>query len=374
MRRTKLTNIALALMAALMTQAAVHCAPAEGVEKRVAAARPGRLGSIDMPRWSPDGAKAAFVYSIGGGSDVYIVNADGTGLMNISRNPRRDTNPVWSPDGAWLLFTSNREGQFDICKADRDGGQVECWQNPGDDMWPTWSPDGATIAYCNYATSSPIVYLMDSGGNNREQFYDKRACYPAFSADGKMLALVSSGDLLVFELKNRKSKNVTKPLLEGWMVEDTMPVWAPRGNRIAFIGRFEGYSSELYTIGSDGSKVRRISETLYENFLPAWEPKGKGIIYSAYVSGRLPEIFVSDPESPVKKRLTNNYIIEMNPQYSPDGTKILFTARKGSNTDLYIMDAEGKTEPERFLKEGLPTVEQARKKIEEARKRRAAGK
>ncbi|HOC93537.1 MAG TPA: hypothetical protein PKH33_14375 [bacterium] len=373
MRKIRMIK-AMAMATILAAQAAVWGGSAECAEARAGVAPPAaaRRGAIDMPRWSPDGGKAAFVYALGGGSDVYTVDADGTGLMNISRSPGRNTNPVWSPDGKWLLFTSDRNKQTDICKADRDGGQVECWKNPGDDMWPAWSPDGATIAYCNYATGESLVYLMDSGGGNRQLLHDERASHPAFSSDGKKLAMTASGNLLVYDLKSRKSKNITKALLEGWVVEDTMPVWAPRGNRIAFIGKYEGYASELYTIDSDGGKVRRISETLYENFLPAWEPKSKGIAYSAYVAGRLPEIFVSEPESPVKKRLTDNYVIEMDPRFSPDGKKILFVARIGTNTDMYIMDAEGKTEPEKFLKEGLPTVEQMRKKAEAARKRKAA--
>jgi TolB protein len=136
-------------------------------------------------------------------------------------------------------------------------------------------------------------------------------------------------------------------------------VWAPRGDRLAFIGAFEAFSSELYTISADGKKVRRITDNLFEDFLPSWDPKGKGILYSSFVQGRSPELFISDPESPDKKRLTNNSIVEMSPRFSPDGKSILYIVRKRIEDELYIMNSDG-SNPHPFLKDKLPTVEQMR--------------
>lgn len=333
-----------------------------------------RKGGVGQPTWSPNGEAVAFVYSIGGNSEIYVVKGDGTNPKNVSNNPGVDINPVWSYSGDSLLFSSHRDGQFDIYRVDvkdgRPGRTRRITRGKADELWAAWSPDGSTIAYCDYSAGYPQVYFSDAEGNNPELFYEEKACYPSFSADGKSLALSSMGDILVFKLKNRKSENITEGLIEGNMVEDTFPVWAPRGNRIAFAGMFEANSSELYTISAAGKKVRRITDDLFENFYPRWSPGGKGIVYAAYVSGREPEIFVSETEAPVKTRLTENHVIEMSPSYSPDGSSILYIRREGVEDALYVMNSDG-SDQRPFMKDKLPTVadiwEKKKKEMEKNR-------
>jgi Tol biopolymer transport system component len=72
------------------------------------------------------------------------------------------------------------------------------------------------------------------------------------SKKGDKLAISADGDLYVLDLRNGKMNNLTVNLVDGVMVDDTLPVWAPRGDRIAFVGRYEAFSSELYTISSSG--------------------------------------------------------------------------------------------------------------------------
>jgi len=326
---------------------------------------PPRYGAISAPAWSPDGEYLAFVYhKTQGDSEVYAVSADGTGLINLSNNGAEDTNPVWGPDSRRILFTSTRKGNRDIFVADVSAGPgsaraVTVTQT--DDMWPSWHPDGEKIAFCGFQEGYEQVFTTDvSGGGEPELFYEERACYPAYSPDGKRLALASYGDIVVFNLSNMKSKNITEGLISGNMVEDTMPVWSPKGNRIAFIGMYEAYSAEIYTISPTGKTVRRITDELFEDFFPRWAPDGKGVIYAAFADGQPPEIFISDPKSPEKDRITDNYTVEMSPCLKPpDGNKIVYVRRDGSRDELYIMNGDGSGK-EPFLKEELPRLAASR--------------
>ena len=67
-----------------------------------------------QPAISPDGKSIAFVSDAGGSSEIYLMNADGSGLVRITRDLADDNYPVWSSDGKQILFTSNRSGRFGI--------------------------------------------------------------------------------------------------------------------------------------------------------------------------------------------------------------------------------------------------------------------
>ncbi|MBI3961561.1 MAG: PD40 domain-containing protein, partial [Deinococcus sp.] len=51
------------------------------------------------PTWSPDGTRLAFSASADGQSDLYVVNTDGTDLVQLTNDPFEDRGPAWSPDG-----------------------------------------------------------------------------------------------------------------------------------------------------------------------------------------------------------------------------------------------------------------------------------
>jgi len=51
----------------------------------------------DSPAWSPDGSDPAFTSSRDGNSDIYRVNADGTGRKSLTNAPDDDRGPGWRP-------------------------------------------------------------------------------------------------------------------------------------------------------------------------------------------------------------------------------------------------------------------------------------
>ena len=70
------------------------------------------------PAWSPDGTRIAFDSTRSGNLEVWVINADGTGLTNVSNHASQDYEPAWSPDGTQLTFISTRAGDYDIWVVD----------------------------------------------------------------------------------------------------------------------------------------------------------------------------------------------------------------------------------------------------------------
>jgi len=102
---------------------------------------------MNMLAWSPDGKKLAFNV-LSGNSEIYIVDADGTNLTNITNNSSRDESPAWSPDGHRLAFTSLRDGTRNIYFYDfashtttRVTSTTAFYESP------SWSADGTKIAF-----------------------------------------------------------------------------------------------------------------------------------------------------------------------------------------------------------------------------------
>ena len=101
------------------------------------------------PEWSPDGTKLAFVYD--GGNDprsdqIYVMNADGSGRVNLSNNTAYEYNPTWSPDGTKIVFMTNRDGNYELYVMNADGtNQTRLTYNVGDGIDPKtandYSPD-----------------------------------------------------------------------------------------------------------------------------------------------------------------------------------------------------------------------------------------
>ena len=109
------------------------------------------------PAWSPDGGKIAFTRTIAEAGNVdeeiYVINADGTGLTRLTENPSdgftlsNDLSPAWSPDGTELVFSSRRDGRYGVHVMDADGGGVRRLLDAPQASFPAWSPDGTRIAF-----------------------------------------------------------------------------------------------------------------------------------------------------------------------------------------------------------------------------------
>jgi TolB protein len=93
------------------------------------------------PVWSPSSDQLAYVSYENGSPDIFNINSDGTGNKRLTDTPLRDENPVWTKDGNYILFSSNRSPNVaSEIYIMRTAGQV---QTPltnyrGDNIYPTF--------------------------------------------------------------------------------------------------------------------------------------------------------------------------------------------------------------------------------------------
>jgi TolB protein len=94
----------------------------------------------DRPDWSPTGSRIVFSAVVDNRRDIYVVNADGTNLQQITETKDFDEwAPAWSPDGTQIVFQANPDAQWDIYVMNADGtGRRHLTTDVANDTTPDW--------------------------------------------------------------------------------------------------------------------------------------------------------------------------------------------------------------------------------------------
>lgn len=141
------------------------------------------------PVWSPDATQIAFKrgYDEGGESyaAIFTMNSDGSALLNVSGGLGGDEDPVWSPDGTRIAFSSYRNGSRDIYVVNADGsGLLRLSSEPAtSDRYPTWSPDGSRLAFCQSAKdgTGSFISILNADGSGDQRVLPVEGCRPVWS-------------------------------------------------------------------------------------------------------------------------------------------------------------------------------------------------
>ena len=136
------------------------------------------------PSWSPDGKRIAFASDRGWRFQIYTISVDGSDLRVVSTHPHSSYFPSWSPDSRYLVYQTyrdqsvfqdddaNQDRDYELFISDAQGNLVrQLTNNRSQDVRPAWSPDGKRIVFAS-DRSQPgdyQLYVMDAGGDGTTQ-------------------------------------------------------------------------------------------------------------------------------------------------------------------------------------------------------------
>ena len=237
--------------------------------------------------------------------DIYVMNADGSGVRRLTFDYADDYDPAWSLDSTQLAFVSDRTGSPNILfinleQALQDPKQAEVWQvtdNEFENQKPAWSPAGDQLVFESNQDGNWEIYVVGSGGGE----------------------------------PNRLTNSP---------MGDNNPAWSPDGTLIGFSSYRDG-NWEIYTMRVDGSDPRRLTQNERNDYEPVWSPDGTKIVYECNIDVGI-EICLMNADGSDSFQLTNNDAITFDPVWSPDGRRILYSVHnRGVDPGLYMMNADG---------------------------------
>lgn len=246
-------------------------------------------------------------------AEIYLVNADGSGLIRLTYNPAWDDSPVWSPGGERIAFRSDRDGNEELYVMTAPGHDgaidetvpIRLTYTPANERWPSWSPDGERIAFRSDRDGNSEIYVMHADGSGQTRLTDNPA-------------------------------------------QDELPAWSPDGGRIAFVSDRDG-NAEIYVMNVDGSDPVNLTNHPAADSWPAWSPDGSRILFASDRDGNT-EIYLMPAPGPQSEanagsssatRLTDNERGDWSPTWSPDGLFIAFTVSLGDDKEIHLMNADG---------------------------------
>jgi len=246
-----------------------------------------------------------------------------------------------------IYYVSHRSGSKEIWQMDYDGADQKQLTHLGSiALSPHVSPDGSRVAFSGVTKEGwqILMYSLDLGRLVTFPHFGGDNYSPAWSADGQNLAFSSSrtGNTEIYTVNSFGSS--LRRLTEN-RTPDVSPTWNPKTNaQIAWVSGRTGLP-QIYTMASDGTNVVRMTDQGYA-VSPSWSPNGQFLVF-AWVRHYGPgapgasDIYIMDVASKQWAQLTHDGGRNDFPSWSPDGRHIVFQSNRTGKTQIWTMLADG---------------------------------
>jgi Tol biopolymer transport system component/DNA-binding winged helix-turn-helix (wHTH) protein len=233
---------------------------------------------------APDG-RLIYVSDHSGKNDLWSVNADGTGLRQLTDATHQDHSPIVSPDGRYIVFQSCRNANsraYNIWRVDADGRNPMQLTRGTYDSEPAFSPDGESVVYVAQENNVPKLRRVPIGGGEPAPLTDEFSQHPAFSPDGKVLVYYRMNQ------KQRDQRHFVFIPVQGGAPLKTLPApknfgavmhWAPTGDSLLYRDSTLTSIWVLPLEGTPPSPILKLRNQTLSTF--RFSPDGRQLAYSS---------------------------------------------------------------------------------------------
>ena len=270
-------------------------------------------GCESNPSWSPDGTKIAFTSDRGGNLDIYVINAccqqgDTNQPQQLTDDPLDDTDPAWSPDGTKIAFTRSvpasetdvvtndpvKPPESDVYKMDADGsGETRLTYSKAAEAQPTWSPDGKKIAFTRQGfpgayngsstgvtTMMPTtgIFTMDSDGTDPAVvriFLNGKAYFPEWWAAAQQ----DEGAELTIKAESTEEAISDWRALDARMPDAVVQAYIEQINEV-----LQGVNLRDSLTTTQESLAMYTTSTTLEGLEPRWRRRGRAVLGKSWIT------------------------------------------------------------------------------------------
>jgi Tol biopolymer transport system component len=310
--------------------------------------------------WSPDAQQLAYVSDATGLRQLYIVNADGTGTWQVTNDSNGVYDVVWAPDSQSLVYTQSQSVPKDLIKVQLSPTRdtVASTTNlTNETQTATWkdarfSPDGSLIVANRQYSTTWRIYRVQPDGSGVAIASGSYATYPAWNADGSLVAYALSGSTSGYSniyLYNLAS-SVKLVGSDTTNLKIRAFAWSPTGDRIAFSAPYEQSNSYLGVVNSDGSgyTVLDAGPAACEHQAYAWQEDiwsadGTQLVYSFYEGG-VWNVYTINADGTGKELVAASTGSDIQPRFFGGG-RVCFISDRSGNWDIYVSSPPPTNQP-----------------------------
>jgi len=211
-----------------------------------------------------------------GWMSLFLMNTDGSDLQRLTPMPKSRKYGMWdaniSPDGRYALYASQADGRSSIYVMDIRTGEHSQLTNGSTASTPAWSADGKRIAFISSNNGTTRLWTMDADGSNQQRITEnaQHDTRPAWSPDSNQLAYIvkDSGKwhVRVIDLLSKVEESLTNRA-----GEYTSLSYSPDGRFIVFNGKPDDSRGDvILTLSLDTAELTQITDSSVTSSTPAW--------------------------------------------------------------------------------------------------------
>jgi len=222
-------------------------------------------GSTPSP--SPTGEQIVH-QKVVGFQQICITDINTLTTYQVTNTAFQNWGPTWSPDGKKILFYSLETGTNQIFLMNTDGtGKIQLTNTASANITPSFFPDDR-IVFISTRDGQAEIYVMNSDGSNQVRMtFDDLYETPIISPDGKNIAYIRINNIFIADINMTNTRQLTTANV------NTRISWSPDGEKIVFASGPDLMNLDIYTIKTNGKGMRQITSDTGSEDYPGFEFK-----------------------------------------------------------------------------------------------------